>query len=226
MRKKRHSSAYDGNENKIDSILSDVNHQIVKETVPHIPGWIHTHHLTAFTFLWAIVVLIGGYLSKYNIYWVWLAIIGVVGHIVTDGLDGAVGRHRKTGLVRWGYYADHFGDFLLNGSIFTSFKLINGRLNEYLIIFLIILSSGFFVHSFLATTTLRKFTLTFLKLFSPLEGQISIVFLYLSILIFGKDSLLVSLPIFAAIGVPILGYTVIRTLIKLWTMDRPRFPED
>lgn len=223
MKSKKAHTAYDGQENKIESILSHANHQIINDAVPHVPPWIETHHLTTLTFIWVIVVLCGGYLSQFNLYWILLSALGVVGNIITDGLDGAIGRYRKTGLVKWGYYADHFGDFLLNGAIFTSFKLINDDLNEYLIIFLIILSSSFFVHSFLSTTTLKKLALTFIKILSPLEGQISIVLLYLSIFIFGKDSLLISLPAFAIIGTIILILTVTKTLDKLWKLDKPKF---
>jgi phosphatidylglycerophosphate synthase len=213
------SSAYDGNHNKIESILSPINHEIVNQNVKHIPGWIETYHLTSLTFIWTIVVLFGAILSKYTLQAVWICLLALVGHIITDAFDGALGRYRKTGLVRWGYYMDHFGDYLLSCALIISFKLIEPRVNEYLIFFLLVVITGYFIHSLLSTVTLNKFTLTFFKLFSPLEGQIAYVFIYILVLLFDQRILLLTIPLMGIIATVGLGYLVWITTRSLWKME-------
>lgn len=218
--KKVNSRSYDGNNNKIESILSPINHEIVSQSIPYFPTWIETYHLTGITFIWVVILIIGGILSSYSPLAVWLCLLALVGHIITDAFDGALGRYRNTGLVRWGYYVDHFGDYLLSCALIISFRLIEPRLNEYLIMFLVVVITGFFIHSLLATVTLNKFTLTFFKLFSPLEGQLAYVFVYLTVLIWGSSTLMIIAPIMGAIASFALGYLVTLTASKLWKIER------
>lgn len=218
MRKNK-TDAYSGSINKIESILAPINHEIVEGNVRYIPSWIETYHLTLLTYIWVIITLIGGILSRYTILAVWLCIIALVGHIVTDAFDGALGRYRQTGLVRWGHYADHFGDYLLSCALVLSFRLIDPAINEYLIFFLVIVITGFFIHSLLTVATLNKFTLTFFKLFSPLEGQIAYVLVYLAVIIFGRNILTVVIPAISLIATAALVYLITITLNKLWIID-------
>ncbi len=212
-------SSYDGTKNKIESLLSPVNHEIVRQNVKYVPKWIETYHLTGLTYIWAVLILLGGAFSRYSVYTVWISLLALVGHIITDAFDGALGRYRKTGLVRWGYYMDHFGDYLLSCSIIISFRLIEHGLNEYLIMFLIVVITGFFIHSLLSTVTLNRYTLTFFKLFSPLEGQMVYVFVYIAALIWGRQTLLFIVPVIGAVASLALTYLVIITVNKLWVME-------
>lgn len=217
--RKVNKSAYDGNHNKIESILSPINHEIVSQGVPYLPTWIETYHLTGVTFIWVLIVIIGGILSRFSPLAVWLCLLALIGHIITDAFDGALGRYRNTGLVRWGYYVDHFGDYLLSCALIISFRLIEPRLNEYLVMFLVVVITGFFIHSLLATVTLNKFTLTFFKLFSPLEGQLVYVFIYLTVLIWGSSTLMVIAPMMGLIASFALAYLVTITAGKLWKIE-------
>lgn len=220
------AKAFDGETNKVDSILSPINHELVAKTVPTIPKWIQTHHLTSSTIVWSLLVLAGSLLSYYSMYFLLLNIIAIALHIATDACDGALGRYRKTGLVRWGYYADHFGDFIFGSLIVVSFKMINHEVNEYWIFFLMMVFSGFFVHSLLSTSVLNKLAYTFFKILSPLEGQVFYIALYFVIIFFGRSSLLFLVPAMGFIGVTALSYIVGDTLNRLWKMDKPKFPKD
>ncbi len=220
------TNAFDGETNKVDSILSPINHELVAMTVPTIPKWIQTHHLTSSTIAWSFLVLAGSLLSQYSLYFLLLNIIAIALHIATDACDGALGRYRKTGLVRWGYYADHFGDFIFGSLIVVSFRIINHDVNEYWIFFLMMVFSGFFVHSLLSTSVLNKLAYTFFKILSPLEGQLFYIAIYFVIIFFGKISLLFLVPAMGFIGVIALSYIVGDTLNRLWKMDKPKFPKD
>lgn len=217
--KKIDKKAYDGNENRIESVLSSINHDIVSHNVKNIPPWIETYHLTALTYVWTVLVIIGAMLSTYSIFAVWICTFALVGHIITDAFDGALGRYRKTGLVKWGYYMDHFGDYLLSGALIVSFRLIEPQLNEHLIMFMIIIVTGYFIHSLLATVTLGRYEMTFFKLFSPLEGQIGYALLYLAVIMAGRNILLYMVPIAFIITSGGLFYLVAQTANKLWKVD-------
>lgn len=212
-------SSYDGTKNRIESLFSPVNHEIVNQNIKHVPHWIETYHLTGLTYIWVIIILIGGILSQYSLLAVWLCLLALVGHIISDAFDGALGRYRKTGLVKWGYYVDHFGDYLLSCSIIVSFRLIEHDLNEYIIMFLIIVITGFFVHSLLSTVTLNRYTLTFFKLFSPLEGQMVYLVVYAAVLLLGRHILLYIIPFIGLVASIALTYLVGITVNKLWVME-------
>lgn len=212
-------TSYDGTKNRIESLLAPVNHEIVNQNVKYIPKWIETYHLTGLTYIWVILVVIGGILSQYSLLAVWICLLALVGHIISDAFDGALGRYRNTGLVKWGYYVDHFGDYLLSCSLVVSFRLIEPRLNEYLIMFLAFVITGFFVHSLLSTVTLNRYTLTFFKLFSPLEGQMVYVFVYVAVLIFGRWTLMYIIPVIGIVASIALTYLVGITIYRLWILE-------
>ena len=83
----------------------------------------------------------GGFLSKKNINWLYLVILGVFLHSITDFFDGRVGRYRKTGAIKWGYYLDHMMDVLMISCVFFSlFYFINSKdtSKSYIIIIIFI----------------------------------------------------------------------------------------
>lgn len=219
QRQRIRTSSYDGTKNKIESLLAPVNHEIVSQNVKYIPKWIETYHLTGLTYIWVILVVIGGMLSQYSLLAVWICLLALVGHIISDAFDGALGRYRKSGLVKWGYYVDHFGDYLFSCSLVVSFRLIEPSLNEYLIMFLAFVITGFFVHSLLSTVTLNRYTLTFFKLFSPLEGQMVYLSVYVAVLIFGRSVLLYIIPSIGIVATIALTYLVGITVYRLWMLE-------
>ena len=56
---------------------------------------------------------------------------------LTDSLDGAIGRYRNVGLIRWGYYMDHFLDYIFLCSILIGYSLILPDNFKYLLFFLL-----------------------------------------------------------------------------------------
>ena len=109
----------------------------VRELVPHLPSYITTYNLTLSSALWSTMVIYGAYKSQKNINWLYLSAIGIFFHIITDALDGAVGRYRNTGAVKWGYFMDHTMDALIMISGLTlSIKLeilfVSSRSNLFL----------------------------------------------------------------------------------------------
>ena len=69
---------------------------------------------------------------------------------VTDHYDGKVGKYRNTGLVRWGYYMDHFLDYVWLCSIIIGYAFILPEKSRYQILILLAIFSAFEVNAFLS----------------------------------------------------------------------------
>ncbi len=80
--------------------------------VTKIPIWIKSHHLTYATVLWSVGVILFSYLSVYEIKWLWVVSAMLLLQYFTDLMDGEVGRSRGEGLLKWGFFMDHFLDYI------------------------------------------------------------------------------------------------------------------
>jgi len=184
--------------------------------VPKIPSWLQTNHLTWLTIVWSILVVLFFYLGNENYFYLWFIPLFVVFQYITDLLDGAVGRFRNTGLVTWGYYTDHFFDFVFMVSILLGYGLILG-FNIWLFTLLAI-ASGIMVHTFLLVSTSDTFRISFLKI-GPTEGRILFIVFHIVVVIIGIQILKLILPYIVVIT--ILGLLIMfKTAQKsLWKND-------
>ncbi len=89
--------------------------------MPKIPQPILSHHLTAVTLIWSAGTILFGYLAIDDRVWLHGMSVMVVGQWLTDSLDGTLGKYRKQGLVKWGFYMDHLLDFVFAGSIVIAY---------------------------------------------------------------------------------------------------------
>jgi hypothetical protein len=131
------------------NILEPIFNKFKNFVVPKLPHFITTYNLTLISLLWSTLILFAGFKAKNNIKWLYLIIIAVILHIITDLLDGAVGRYRNTGAIHWGYFMDHTMDIILFDSVFISlfYCLPSYR---FPIFFISILISQMFFSSFLS----------------------------------------------------------------------------
>ena len=54
----------------------------------------------------------------------WFVSLMIVLQYLTDLFDGEVGRQRNTGLIKWGFYMDHFLDYLfLSSLVFVGYMI-------------------------------------------------------------------------------------------------------
>ena len=91
--------------------------------VPKISPYTETYYLTYLTLLWSALIIISGLLANKNSLWLLAFSVLIILQYFTDMLDGAVGRYKDTGLVKWGYYADHFLDYIFACSIIFGYHL-------------------------------------------------------------------------------------------------------
>ena len=114
-----------GGDKKVgQSILSGPEKALVRWGQDKIPLWLETYHLTLLTVLWSLLTVFFGFLAKGNISWLWLVSLMIVFQYLTDLYDGAIGRSRNTGLIKWGFFMDHFLDFVFINSLVLAGYLI------------------------------------------------------------------------------------------------------
>src|SRR3989344_877879 len=104
--------------------LQGAENRLTRFLVPFIPQFIETYHLTLMTLLWSLGVILSGYLAQSDIRWLWLSSLCIFLQYITDLLDGAVGRERGTGLIKWGYFMDHFLDYIFFTALVMSYAFI------------------------------------------------------------------------------------------------------
>lgn len=186
--------------------------------VPMVPRCIETYHLTLTTILWSLVIIGCGFLTRTNIQWLWLASVMIAFQYITDLLDGAIGRARNTGLVKWGFYMDHFLDYFFLSAILIGYALLLPREYAYLFFFMQAIAGAFMVSSFLSFAATNKFEISHLGL-GPTEIRIIFILINTLLIIFGEHYLAIALPyalVFLGFGVCVMVFNVQK---KLWQDD-------
>ena len=199
-------------------LLSFVDSFFVKYFVPLVPKGIETYHLTLLTILWSLIIILGGYLSQFNIHWLWLVSGMIFMQYFTDVLDGAVGRARNTGLIKWGYYMDHFLDYIFLASIIVAYAFLYPAEFHIYIMLELMLFGAFMINSYLEFSATGCFKIHYLGI-GPTEVRLGFILVNIMIIFFARTYLLFLLPY--VLGLAVLGLVVVifRTQRKLWKMD-------
>src|ERR1044072_7266842 len=106
------------------SLLSPLERRLAARVVPRIPLWLGTHHLTTLTLVWGAGLVGFGSMAPIDLRWLWGASVMIALQWATDFFDGKVGKHRGTGLVRWGFYMDHLLDFAFLCAVLGGYALL------------------------------------------------------------------------------------------------------
>lgn len=199
------------------SILHKFEQKLVKWGTPKIPSYIETYHLTSMTILWSIGALLFGYLAQFNINWLWGTSTMIILQYITDLFDGAVGRYRNTGLIKWGYYADHFLDYIFMSCLLIAYSFfIPDKFG--LLFFLMMIYGGFMVNAFIHFAATNEFTISYFG-FGPTEGRIGFIAVNSMLIILGKVFLSQFLPILLFLAVIVLIIVVYKNQKLLWNLD-------
>ena len=150
--------------------------------------------------------------------------LGSVGHgilpiVATDHSDGKIGKYRGTGLVRWGYYMDHFLDYLFLCSVIIGYAFILPERSRYQILIMLALFAGYEMSTFLAFAATDRLKISYLK-FGP-KSQIRLALIVINALLvqYGTRTMIHGLKyvnIGAAIGLALVVY---RTHKLIWALD-------
>ena len=185
---------------------------------PYIPSWIETYHLTLLSIIWSLGVIIAGMLAYINSLWLILTIIMIACQYITDLMDGTIGRLRNTGLVKWGYFMDHFLDFVFFTSLILSLSSVFPTDSFGLIVIIALIQIGFMINIFLSYNAKDTFTISFAG-FGPTEIRLLYILLNLFIIFFGASVLEPLLAPFAIIVGTALCINVYLTQKTIWKLD-------
>lgn len=186
--------------------------------LPKVPRGVETYHLTLTTLLWCTLIIAFSHLAQWNINWLWVVSASIFMQYITDLLDGAVGRARDTGLVKWGFYMDHLLDYLFLCSILVGYSLLLPDQYKFRLILVLALFGAFMVNSFLSFAATDEFRISYLRI-GPTEVRLMFIVVNTLLIAFGKTHLAAALPYVLALSALGLTVTVYRTQKYIWEID-------
>jgi len=200
------------------SLLHAPEEAFKRVLLPRVPKWLETYHLTMMTVPWSGGVLLFSYFARFDIAWMWAVSGMIFAQYLTDLLDGAIGRQRNTGLVKWGFYMDHFLDFIFLCAMLIGYAIILPQEHRMAVFFVMALFGGFMVNSFLSFAATNRFQIAYMGI-GPTE--IRLVFIAINTLVFflGTEPMVAALPYVLAAATFGLFFTVYRTQRDLWRVD-------
>lgn len=190
----------------------------VEKCMPHLPPWLETYHLTLATFFWIILILLGGYLAIHNIAYLWLMSFGVFGQYVTDRLDGEVGRKKNTGLIKWGFYMDHFLDYLFLCSIVISYWFLTPYEYKYILFVVLAISAAYFVHIVLYFGVTGQFEVANEGI-GPSEIRALVIVLNTMLIYLDRIIFVPLLLLFFGGNIFLLVMSIYKSQRKIWDID-------
>ncbi len=202
----------------LKSPLAKAEKRFIDYCVPRFPPWIEGYHLTLTTVLWSAGLIFSGYLAKQDLSWLWLASGMLFMQWFTDSFDGALGRYRDTGIPKWGFYMDHFLDFIFMCSILIGYAVLFEGLYRNIFLVLIPIFGAFMVNSYLSFAATTEFKITFLGM-GPTELRLLIIILNTMIIIFGTGFVKKTLPFIPLFTMIALIIVVYRTQKYIWQID-------
>jgi len=201
------------------SLLNFWEKKFIDKNVSKIPKFIESHHLTYTTILWSGLIILFSWFAKDNVQWLWGVSFSIFMQWLTDSFDGALGRYRKAGLIKWGYYMDHFLDYIFLCSILIGYSILLPDNFKFLHFFILALFGAFMVNSYLEFAASNKFKITYLKI-GPTEIRILFITINTLLIFFGKTYLKWSLPYVIAFSILGLIYVVYTTQKGVWESDK------
>lgn len=194
-----------GDKKELVHFLVPYEKKFIDSFLPCIPLQISTVHLTLMTIIWSAGIVMAGYMAKADMRWLWLFSGCIFLQYVTDMLDGAVGRWRNTGLVKWGFYMDHFLDYVFLSAIVIGYTFLLP--SSYLLWAMLCLAfcAGFMVHTLMDFAITNHFKISF-SYFGVSEARLVLITFNVVLMIFGKGLLIHIFPFF--VGVQFIGLCI------------------
>jgi phosphatidylglycerophosphate synthase len=202
------------------TLLSAPEKRFILWLAPQFPAWTTSRRLTMMTVLWIGGVIGFGMLAGRtgNLHWLWLSSVMIFMQWFTDCFDGAIGRARNEGLIKWGFYMDHFLDFVFMCAVFIGWSFLFDGLPNKLLWFLSLGMGCLMVNSFLGFGATHTFKITYLGT-GPTEMRLYFILINAAITLFGAGWLATSLPyIFIAFWLGII-IVVYRTQRYIYGID-------
>jgi phosphatidylglycerophosphate synthase len=213
------SDGFAGDKKKGQSLLGPLERRFINWTIPKIPKPILTQHLTMLTLLWAICTVLFGWLADDNRFWLHGMSVMVFLQWLTDSLDGSLGKYRKQGLVKWGFFMDHFLDFVFAGSIVIGYSfLVEAKWLEFLFLLLLLVTGATMAVSFLSFAATNQFQIAYYGI-GPTEIRIGYIALNTFVYFAGTEIFSWGVPVVLALNVAAFLMMAVQTSRNLWRID-------
>ena len=202
------SAKFAGAQKTNNSFLSPLERRLAPIVIPRIPLWLETQHLTMLTLLWSLLILVFSFLAARNLRWLWAVSAMIALQWVTDHYDGKVGKHRNSGLVRWGYYMDHLLDYFFLCSVIIGYAFILPERSRLQLLLMLALFAAYDFSTFLAFSALDELKISHLK-FGPTEFRLALIVINGLLISFGTKQMISGLKWVnagAAVGLVFLIY--------------------
>lgn len=200
------------------SFLHHPENRLKAALLPCVPKGIETYHLTLTTIVWSVLVILFSWLATFNRQWMWGVSAAIVAQYVTDLLDGAVGRQRNTGLIKWGFYMDHLMDYVFLCTMLIGYSLLIPNHLKYLMFFIIAVFCGFMVNSFLQFAATNKFRIAYWGI-GPTEIRLAFIVINTIIIYVNQSTYIRAVPYILGIAIFALFVTAFNTQRQLWAVD-------
>ncbi len=211
--------AFAGDKKKGQSFLGPVERRFIDWAIPKVPSGILSHHLTALTAVWSALTILFGYLSQDQRAWLHAMSVMVFLQWLTDSLDGSLGKYRKQGLVKWGFYMDHLLDLLFAGSIVIAYSfLVEAWWLEFLFLILLLVTCATMAVSFLSFAATNQFQIAYYGI-GPTEIRIGYIALNTFVYFVGTAIFSWGVPL--VVGLNVLAFVTLaaQTSRNLWQID-------
>lgn len=206
------------NEKLGKSLLGSLEQKIIKSLTPRLPQFLNGYNLTLFTLLWSLLVIIFSFLATKNIHWLWAVSLVITLQWFTDSFDGAIGRYRNSGLIKWGFHMDHFLDYVFLCAILIGYSFIVDDHFKYLLFFILAIFGAFMVNAYLGFGASQELKVSYLK-FGPTEVRIIFIAVNSLISLLGKTYMGQALPYVLIFSLCVLSVVVYRTQKYMYTLD-------
>ena len=218
MKQSAGKEAFAGDRKVGQSILTPLENKLKNWLVPRVPPAVETWHLTFTTILWSAGVLIFGKLAATDLRWMWGVSLMIVLQYLTDLADGEVGRRRNTGLIKWGFYMDHFLDYIFLCCLVMAGYLIAPAGVQFWFVVLLVIMSAFMVNSFLSFSATNEFEIYHYGV-GPTETRIVFIAINTWIVFYGTDQFYWLVPLACLMTAGGLVFNTWQIHNKLWQID-------
>lgn len=213
------SAAFGGDKKKGESVLGPIERRFIDACVPKIPEPINGWHLTMLTLLWSVLTILFAYLSLENRWWIWAMSALVALQWLTDSLDGSLGKYRKAGLIKWGFFMDHLLDLIFAGSIVIGYYFLAPEGTTFLFLVLMLVTCASMAVSFLSFAATNQFQIAHYGI-GPTEIRIGWIALNTFVFFAGEGVFWWGLPLVIMLNIAALVLLAYETQKMLWAIDK------
>ncbi len=208
------------------SLLGPLERRFIDWAIPKVPAPILSHHLTMVTLAWSAGTIVFGWLATGNRIWLHAMSVMVFGQWLTDSLDGSLGKFRRQGLVKWGFFMDHLLDLVFAGSVVISYSfLVQARWLQVLFLGLLLITCATMAVSFLSFAATNQFQIAYYGV-GPTEIRIGYIALNTFVFLAGTGVFRWGVPLVVALNLVTLVTLTAQTSRNMWRADVERNIDD